>query len=50
VHRIALVDECGTLSPAALESAAMALQIQLDRDLTAYWALGPPCWWRAPTA
>jgi hypothetical protein len=37
VHRIALIDESGVVSPAELASAAIALQIQLDRDLTAHW-------------
>jgi hypothetical protein len=39
VHRIALVDETGSVSPLALERAATALQIQLDRDLALYWGV-----------
>lgn len=37
MYRIALVDESGILPPAALASAAIALQIRLDRDMTAHW-------------
>jgi hypothetical protein len=39
VYLIALVDESGILSPATVASVAIALQIQLDRDLTAHWGV-----------